>query len=57
MEVIKNRIKQKNIVIATGSAPLTLPGIDIDEKNILSSTGALSLNKVPKSLAIIGEVT
>ena len=31
-----------------------MPGIDIDEKNILSSTGALSLNKVPKSLAIIG---
>ena len=50
----KKSYKTKNIVIATGSAPLTLPGIDIDEKNILSSTGALSLNKVPKSLAIIG---
>ena len=50
----KKSYKAKNIVIATGSAPLTLPGIDIDEKNILSSTGALSLNKVPKSLAIIG---
>ena len=32
----------------------SLPGIKIDEKNIISSTGALSLNKVPKKLAIIG---
>ncbi len=50
----KKSYKAKNIVVATGSAPSTLPGIEIDEKNILSSTGALSLNKVPKSLAIIG---
>tara|TARA_B100000965_G_C19552736_1_gene740780 strand:- start:36 stop:1439 length:1404 start_codon:yes stop_codon:yes gene_type:complete len=46
--------KTKNIVIATGSAPSTLPGIEIDENTILSSTGALSLKKVPKSLAVIG---
>tara|TARA_B100002019_G_scaffold218259_1_gene190977 strand:+ start:1404 stop:2804 length:1401 start_codon:yes stop_codon:yes gene_type:complete len=50
----KNNYKAKNIVIATGSAAASLPGIDIDEKNIISSTGALSLNKVPKKLAIIG---
>ena len=46
--------KAKNIVIATGSTSTPLPGIEIDEKNILSSTGALSLEKVPKSLVVIG---
>ncbi len=44
----------KNIVIATGSDVATLPGIDIDEKIIVSSTGALSLSKVPKHLVVIG---
>ncbi|MEO1550361.1 MAG: dihydrolipoyl dehydrogenase [Pseudomonadota bacterium] len=44
----------KNIVIATGSAPATLPGIEIDEKRIVSSTGALELPEIPKRLAIIG---
>jgi dihydrolipoamide dehydrogenase len=42
------------IVIATGSEAATLPGIAIDEKRILSSTGALSLAGVPKRLAVIG---
>ena len=50
----KTNYKAKNIVIATGSHVSSLPGIEIDEKNIISSTGALSLNKVPKKLAIIG---
>ena len=50
----KTNIKTKNIVIATGSEVSSLPGIEIDEKNIISSTGALSLKKVPKKLAIIG---
>ncbi len=50
----RNNIKAKNIVIATGSEVTSLPGIDIDEKNIVSSTGALSFNKVPKKLAVIG---
>ena len=50
----KSSFNSKNIVIATGSAVASLPGIEIDEKNIISSTGALSLNKVPKKLAIIG---
>jgi len=44
----------KNIVISTGSKPTSLPGIKIDEKNIVSSTGALSFDKVPKELIIIG---
>ena len=50
----KNSYKSKNIVIATGSAPTSIPGIDIDEKNIVSSTGALSFEDVPKELIIIG---
>tara|TARA_B100001121_G_scaffold309122_1_gene334979 strand:- start:902 stop:2302 length:1401 start_codon:yes stop_codon:yes gene_type:complete len=50
----KSNYKAKNIVIATGSEATSLPGINIDEKNIISSTGALSLNKVPKKLAVIG---
>tara|TARA_R110002096_G_scaffold193939_15_gene375916 strand:- start:2811 stop:4202 length:1392 start_codon:yes stop_codon:yes gene_type:complete len=44
----------KNIVIATGSEPSTLPGVDVDEKTVVTSTGALSLGKVPKSLVVIG---
>ena len=50
----KTSYKSKNIVIATGSAPLSLPDIEIDEKNIVSSTGALSLTDVPKELIVIG---
>jgi len=50
----KENYKAKNIVIATGSDVVSLPGITIDEKNIISSTGALSLNKVPKKLIVIG---
>ena len=42
------------IVVATGSDVARLPGVDIDEKQIVSSTGALSLAKVPKTLLIIG---
>ena len=44
----------KNILIATGSAPADLPGVEMDEKRIVSSTGALSLSKVPKHLVVIG---
>ena len=50
----KTNYNAKNIVIATGSTASSLPGINIDEKNIISSTAALSLNKVPKKLAVIG---
>jgi len=50
----RSNIKSKNIVIATGSEVASLPGIEIDEKNIVSSTGALSFDKVPKKLAVIG---
>ena len=47
-------VKTKNIVIATGSEPSIPSDVLIDEKNILSSTGALSLDKVPGHLVIIG---
>ena len=44
----------KNIVIATGSEPASLPGIDVDEQVIVTSTGALSVNKVPNKMVVIG---
>ena len=44
----------KNIIIATGSDVISLPGIEIDEKKIVSSTGALALEKVPETMIIIG---
>ena len=47
-------LSTKNILIATGSDVINLPGIEIDETRIVSSTGALSLTKVPDHLAIIG---
>ncbi len=47
-------VETKNIVIATGSDIARLKGIEIDEKRIVSSTGALSLDKVPEKLLIIG---
>ena len=50
----KTSYKAKNIVLATGSQPTSLPGVEIDEKNVISSTGALSLKQVPKSLVVIG---
>ena len=50
----KTSYNTKNIVIATGSYASSLPGVKIDEKNIISSTAALSLSSVPKSLVVIG---
>ena len=47
-------VETRNIVIATGSDIARLKGIEIDEKRIVSSTGALSLEKVPEKLLIIG---
>jgi dihydrolipoamide dehydrogenase len=47
-------LETKNIVIATGSEPASLPGIEIDEDRIVSNTGALSLKAVPKKLVLIG---
>lgn len=47
-------LEAKNIVIATGSDVMPLPGVEIDEKRIVSSTGALSLPEVPKHLLVVG---
>ncbi len=47
-------VKAKNILIATGSEVTPLPNVEIDEKQIVSSTGALELTKVPKKLIVIG---
>jgi dihydrolipoamide dehydrogenase len=44
----------KNILIATGSESMPLPGVNPDEKRIVTSTGALTLNPVPKSMVVIG---
>jgi len=54
VEVDGKKIKTKNIVIATGSEVATLPNVAIDEKKIVSSTGALELKSVPKKLLVIG---
>jgi len=47
-------LETKNIVIATGSDVTKLPGIEIDEKKVVSSTGALELTSVPKKLLVVG---
>ncbi|KAJ8767486.1 hypothetical protein K2173_017530 [Erythroxylum novogranatense] len=50
----KATVKGKNIIIATGSDIKSLPGVTIDEKKIVSSTGALALSEIPKKLVVIG---
>jgi len=50
----KSQIKGKHIIIATGSSVSTLPNIKIDERVVVSSTGALDLEKVPKKMIVIG---
>lgn len=50
----KTTLQTKATIIATGSAPASLPGIEIDETRIVSSTGALSLSEVPGHMAVIG---
>ncbi len=50
----KENIEAKNIILATGSEAVSLPGIEFDEEKIVSSTGALSLKEIPKKLVIVG---
>ncbi len=50
----RQTIESKNIVIATGSVSTPLPGIEIDEERVVTSTGALELKKVPEHLLVIG---
>lgn len=47
-------IEAKNIIIATGSESTPLPGIEVDEKTVVTSTGALEFDKVPKHMVVIG---
>ena len=44
----------KNIIVASGSEASSLPGVEVDEKSVVTSTGALELGKVPKKLVVIG---
>lgn len=48
------QIQAKNVIIATGSEVTPFPGIEVDEKQVVSSTGALDLQKVPEKLVVIG---
>lgn len=50
----KETISAKNIVIATGSKPSSIPGVEIDKKRVITSTEALSLTEIPKHLIVIG---
>jgi len=54
VEVDGTTYDAKHIVIATGSESLTLPGVEVDEHEIVTSTGALELDQVPRHLAVIG---
>jgi dihydrolipoamide dehydrogenase len=54
IEANGERISAKHIIIATGSKPISIPNITIDEKKVVSSTGALSLTSVPKNLVVVG---
>src|SRR5262249_61500126 len=47
-------IEARNFIIATGSEVMPLPGVEIDEQQIVSSTGALALPKVPEHLVVVG---
>lgn len=47
-------LRGKNIIVATGSESTPFPGLNIDEKRIITSTGALALEEVPKKMVVIG---
>jgi len=50
----ETRLNTDAIILATGSATVSLPGIEIDEKRIVSSTGALALPEIPKRMVVVG---
>jgi dihydrolipoamide dehydrogenase len=54
LKVHNEEIEADYIILATGSEPIALPGLPFDEKQVLSSTGALSLPKIPERLTVIG---
>ena len=50
----ETHVEADKIIIATGSLPVSLPGVEFDEKVIVSSTGALKLEQVPKKMVVVG---
>lgn len=54
LKVGDQTLKAQNFVVATGSRPISLPAFPVDEKTIMTSTGALALDRVPSSLVVIG---
>lgn len=50
----ETHVRGKNILIATGSESTPFPGLTIDEKRVITSTGAIALKQVPKSMVVIG---
>src|SRR3546814_13157126 len=54
VSVGKDKVTAKNVVIATGSSVTPLPGVEIDQKVVVDSTGALELPKVPEHMVVIG---
>ena len=50
----KRVITAKNVVLATGSRPVVIPGFEIDQKRVIDSTGALDLDSVPQRLVVVG---
>lgn len=50
----ETQVRAKNIVIATGSESTPFPGLEIDEKKVITSTGAIALTEVPKKFVVIG---
>jgi dihydrolipoamide dehydrogenase len=54
VEIAGQKVTAKNIVIATGSSVMSLPGVEIDQTTVVDSTGALALPKVPEHMVVIG---
>ncbi|MEG8025624.1 dihydrolipoyl dehydrogenase [Sphingomonas aurantiaca] len=54
VDVAGQKVTAKNIVIATGSSVMPLPGVEVDQKTVVDSTGALALPKVPEHMVVIG---
>jgi dihydrolipoamide dehydrogenase len=50
----EQHVRAKNIIIATGSESTPFPGLEIDEKKVITSTGAIALTEVPKKMTVIG---
>ncbi len=54
VDVASQKVTAKNIVIATGSSVMPLPGVEVDQKTVVDSTGALEIPKVPEHMVVIG---